>query len=176
MSRGSPELTAARREEIIAACAELNETMSFREITIKEIGAATSFTRTSIYNYFETKEEIFLALLQKEYELWVEAMDAVMADQDAMTVDELAQTIAELLNFDLQPTYMPGRPQEVKLATCSADKARKLLGYQTQYTLRQGLQEMIDYIKDRGAKKFRYHLDLEIVNEKTPKTWSKRLF
>ncbi len=52
MSRGSPKLTAARKEEIIAACAKLYETMSFREITIKEIGAATSFTRTSIYNYF----------------------------------------------------------------------------------------------------------------------------
>ena len=37
MSRGSPELTAARKEEMIFACAELNETMSFREITIKEI-------------------------------------------------------------------------------------------------------------------------------------------
>ena len=96
MSRGSPELTAARREEIIAACAELNETMSFREITIKEIGAATSFTRTSIYNYFETKEEIFLALLQKEYELWVEAMDAVMAERAAMTRDELVQAIARI--------------------------------------------------------------------------------
>jgi len=42
MSRGSPALTAARKEEIITACAELNETMSFKEITIKEIGAATS--------------------------------------------------------------------------------------------------------------------------------------
>ena len=97
MSRGSPALTAARKEEIIEACARLYETMSFKEITIKEIGAATSFTRTSIYNYFETKEEIFLALLQKEYELWVEAMDAVMADQSAMTRDELAQTIARTL-------------------------------------------------------------------------------
>ena len=67
MPRGSAALTAARKEEIIQACAKLNETMSFKEITIKEIGAATSFTRTSIYNYFETKEEIFLALLQKEY-------------------------------------------------------------------------------------------------------------
>ena len=68
MSRGSQALTAARKEEIIEACARLYETMSFKEITIKEIGAATSFTRTSIYNYFETKEEIFLALLQREYE------------------------------------------------------------------------------------------------------------
>ena len=43
MPRGSPELTTARREENIAACAALYENMSF-----KEIGAATSFTRTSI--------------------------------------------------------------------------------------------------------------------------------
>ena len=84
MSRGSPALTAARKEEIIEACARLYETMSFKEITIKEIGAATSFTRTSIYNYFETKEEIFLALLQREYELWVDVMNAVMADRASM--------------------------------------------------------------------------------------------
>ena len=97
MSRASPALAAAREQEIIDACAHLYETMSFREITIKEIGAATSFTRTSIYNYFETKEEIFLALLQKEYELWVEAMDAVMAERDQMTRAELAQAIARTL-------------------------------------------------------------------------------
>ena len=88
MSRGSPALTAARKEEIIEACARLYETMSFKEITIKEIGAATSFTRTSIYNYFETKEEIFLALLQREYELWVDTMNAVMAEKVSMTRDD----------------------------------------------------------------------------------------
>ena len=127
MSRGSAELTAARKEEIIQACAELNETMSFREITIKEIGAATSFTRTSIYNYFETKEELFLALLQKEYELWVEAMDAVMADRAAMTLDELAQTIARSLTdrprllrllsmnlYDMEANSRPERLTEFK--------------------------------------------------------------
>ena len=70
MLKGSKELTASRKEEIIKACEELYKTMSFKEITIKEIGNATSFTRTSIYNYFQTKEEIFLALLQREYERW----------------------------------------------------------------------------------------------------------
>ena len=129
MSRGSPALTAARKEEIIEACARLYETMSFREITIKEIGAATSFTRTSIYNYFETKEEIFLALLQKEYELWVEAMDAVMANQVAMTLDELAQTLARTLTdrprllrllsmnlYDMEAHSRPERLVEFKVA------------------------------------------------------------
>ena len=70
MPKGSKELTVSRKEEIITACEELYKTMSFKEITIKEIGNATSFTLTSIYNYFQTKEEIFLALLQREYELW----------------------------------------------------------------------------------------------------------
>ena len=68
MPKGSAELTNSRREEIIAACRKLFQSMSYKEITIKEIAEETSFTRPSIYNYFETKEEIFLALFQKEYE------------------------------------------------------------------------------------------------------------
>ena len=63
MPKGSEELTNARKEEIIDACAALYETVGFKDITIREIGERTSFTRTSIYNYFQTKEEIFLALL-----------------------------------------------------------------------------------------------------------------
>lgn len=97
-------------------------------------------------------------------------------DEEFVSINYLAETLADILEFDLNPVYMPGRPQEVKLATCSADKARRLLGYHTEYTLRQGLEEMVDYIKKRGAKKFRYHLDLEIVNEMTPKTWKNKLF
>lgn len=96
-------------------------------------------------------------------------------DEEFVTINELSKTIAELMNFDLKPVYMPGRPQEVKLATCSADKARKLLGYKTKYPLKQGLKEMVDWIKKRGAKPFKYHIDLEIVNDKTPKTWKDKL-
>ena len=75
MPKGSAELTNARREEILAACRKLYETMSFKDITLKEIGQQTSFTRTSIYNYFETKEEIFLALFQREYEQFARELD-----------------------------------------------------------------------------------------------------
>ena len=50
MFKGTPELIAQRREEIINACEQLYQTMNFKDITLKEIGAATSFNRTSIYN------------------------------------------------------------------------------------------------------------------------------
>jgi AcrR family transcriptional regulator len=62
MIKGTPELIATRREEIINACQRLYQSMSFKEITLKEIGAETSFSRPTIYNYFRTKEEIFPAL------------------------------------------------------------------------------------------------------------------
>lgn len=97
-------------------------------------------------------------------------------DEEFITINELAETIADILNFKLDPVYMPGRPLEVKYATCSANKARELLDYETQYTLRDGLEEMVNYINSRGIKPFRYHLDLEIRNEKTPQTWLKKLF
>lgn len=97
MPKGSEELTAARKEEIITACAELYKTMSFKDITIKEIGNATTFTRTSIYNYFQTKEEIFLALLQREYELWICRLKQIQEEHEKMTRPEFADALAHSL-------------------------------------------------------------------------------
>lgn len=97
MPKGSAERTQSRKEEIVQACACLYETMSFREITLKEIGEKTTFTRTSIYNYFHTKEEIFLALLQREHEAWIEDLTAIPEHHPARTAEEFAEDLAHTL-------------------------------------------------------------------------------
>ena len=97
MPKGSPELTSARKEAIISACRKLYETMSFKDITLKEIGKQTSFTRTSIYNYFETKEEIFLALFAEEYELFAEDLDRLLEQREMLSPDELSSELAHAL-------------------------------------------------------------------------------
>ena len=97
-------------------------------------------------------------------------------DEEFITINELAEKIANQLKVNLNPRYMRGRPQEVIEATCSADKARKLLNYKTKTSLDDGISKMIEYIKNKGAKKFRYHLDIEIINSKTPDTWKKKIF
>ena len=84
----------ARRESIIDACAKLYETMSFKDITLKEVGKVTTFNRTAIYNYFNTKEEIFLALMQREYELWVADLNGMMAEHDSLSREGLADALA----------------------------------------------------------------------------------
>lgn len=97
-------------------------------------------------------------------------------DDEFVTINELAEITARLLDFPLEINYTRGRPQEVLLANCSADKARKLLGYNPKIKLEAGMQQMIDWIRERGVRPFKYHMDLEIVNERTPETWSKKLF
>ena len=97
MRKGTPEQIAQRREEIINACEQLYQTMSFREITLKEIGKITSFSRPTIYNYFETKEEIFLALFKREYDRWNEQLTEIHDQNDRLTKAQLADTIAQSL-------------------------------------------------------------------------------
>ena len=97
MPKVSEEFLLARREEILDACAKLYENMSFKDITLKEIGNITSFNRTAIYNYFNSKEEIFLALMQREYECWSAEVDGLVQDHEQMTRDEIAQALSHLL-------------------------------------------------------------------------------
>lgn len=98
MPAGSIKRTNARKEEIINACEKLYRTMSFKEITIKEIGNVTSFSRTSIYNYYETKEEIFLALLKREYDTWVLNLKEIIEKNNKMNNEQIAKAIAHSLD------------------------------------------------------------------------------
>lgn len=89
------ELMDQRKKEIVAACAKLYETKSFKEINVKNIGELTSVSRTSIYNYFETKEEIFLELLKNEYALWNYDLKLIIANNQTLTKEKFASLLSE---------------------------------------------------------------------------------
>ena len=106
MRKGTPEEIARKREEIVDACEQLYQTTSFKEITLKEISKITSFSRPTIYNYFETKEEIFLALFKREYDRWNEDLQSINEENERLTKAQLAEKIAQAL---------AERPQLLKL-------------------------------------------------------------
>ncbi len=97
-------------------------------------------------------------------------------DERPVTVLELAEILGELLSFPLQPQFVDARPREVKHALCSSGKIRERFGYRTTIDLEHSLLKLIDYVRQRGVRSFSYHLDLEILSELTPRTWSHRLF
>lgn len=97
-------------------------------------------------------------------------------DEETITINELFKLISNKLQFNQEPRYFPERPNEVKYATCSSDKARKLLDYATTVSLEKSIEKVIDFVKKNGPKKFKYTYLLEIENEVTPETWKKKLF
>ena len=97
-------------------------------------------------------------------------------DGEFVTIRQLAEKIATIVGLDFHPVAMAERPQEVRLANCSADKARRLLGYEAHVSLEDGLGQLVSWIRKRGPMPFEYHLGIEIPSDKMPTTWSKRLF
>ena len=97
MFKGTPEIIAQRREEIVGACEQLYQTMSFKDITLKEISSVTSFSRPTIYNYFQTKEEIFLALFEREYDRWNADLETILNSYQQYSREQLSDHIARSL-------------------------------------------------------------------------------
>ena len=158
MSRGSAQLTEARKEEIIAACAALYEEKGFKDTTIKDIGEAITLTRTGIYIYFETKEEIFLALLGREYDAWVSEMHEIMARKTAMTRNDVAEVLAGTLTN--HPRLL--RLLSMNLYEMEANsRLERLVEFKKSFgasleTVDQLLQQYIPDINEDQRRKFIY--------------------
>ena len=95
-------------------------------------------------------------------------------DEEFVTVNKIAEICSNITGSNLKPIYKKDRPREVKDATCSADKARKLLNYETKTDLKTGIFNTFNYIKKRGPKPFSYYINLEIKNDLTPESWTKK--
>ena len=158
MPRASEELTNQRREEIINACASLYETVSFKDITIRDIGERTSFTRTSIYNYFQTKEEIFLALLEREYESWGRDLEDMARSHEHMSADEFA---------DLLSATLENRGTMLKLLSMNLydmegnSRMECLVAFKKAYANALGrvsycLEKFFPYMNEEDKRKFLY--------------------
>ena len=80
------------------------------------------------------------------------------------------------LQYNEPAQYVKDRPNEVKHAICSSDKARKYLNYRTSVSLSDAIDKVINYIKSKGPRKFEYNYNLEIDNKLTPKSWKNKEF
>ena len=86
-----------RKEEVINACEKLYLKLDFKDINIKLISSEISVGRTSIYNYFQTKEEIFLALLEREYLKWNEDLSTLLNQNEKLSKETFIDKITDSL-------------------------------------------------------------------------------
>ena len=94
--------------------------------------------------------------------------------ENEITINELFRKISNQLKFNQEPLYKSERVNEVKNAICSSSFSEKLLNYKSNQNIDGIISKMIDFIKAKGPKEFSYNYQIEINNDLTPDTWSKR--
>jgi len=96
------------------------------------------------------------------------------ADKDH-SINELYNTLIKVTGFNPGKKYLLPRPQEVKYAFSSQEKAKRMLAFKDKTSLEQGLSKMWQWAKERGVQKQKY-IDIALPTESLPKTWKNRLF
>lgn len=91
------------------------------------------------------------------------------------SINHLAHTVLRAFASDLEPTYFPDRPREVKHAYCTNDKATALLGYKTSVSLEEGIKKMTEWARTQGPQEFKYLDNLELEGKNIPLTWKQKL-
>lgn len=96
-------------------------------------------------------------------------------DHNEISIKNLAYKVITICNKPIKNLeFYPDRPTEVKNAYCSSAKIKKEFNYNAEVAIDTTLKEMVEWIKPR-VKEFEYHLPIELITDKTPKTWTNKL-
>lgn len=93
----SKRIEEDRTREIVDACERLYAATGFHAVSLRDIARETSMSRPSVYNYFRTKEEIFLALFAREYDRWNASLSRLLARPGALDAAAFAAALARTL-------------------------------------------------------------------------------
>ena len=87
-----PEQITLRREQLLAAAAELFDAQGPAGAGLNAIAARAGFTKSNVYRYFESREQVLLEMFREEFVKLVDAMvDAIGVAAD---VPALAKAIS----------------------------------------------------------------------------------
>lgn len=70
------------------------------------------------------------------------------------TINELYFNLKELLGSDVNPTYRESRKGDVKDSLADISKAKAFLGYNPQFSIRQGLNETLQWFKENYGSSY----------------------
>ena len=95
-------------------------------------------------------------------------------DTGDVNILQLCHMVSNEMGYKGPPIHYPGRPAEVHHANCSGELSRGLFGYKPKTSLQQGIHLMAEWMREVGPKEFDYKLPIEILTDKTPKTWAQQ--
>ena len=97
-----------------------------------------------------------------------------LGSEDHVTINKACELVLEVMESSLKPEHYPSRPNEVKLAWCTVEKSKQLLGYETKTPLREGIEKLAEWAKKQGPQEVVYRDSYEI-EKNMPIVWKKCL-
>ena len=79
----TPEQQTARREEIIAVALRLIEENGFPKTSMREIAVSANMGKSSLYDFFKTKDEIVVYAVEKEIEETIQKVQRIIAEESS---------------------------------------------------------------------------------------------
>jgi AcrR family transcriptional regulator len=120
---------SARREAILAVVTESLDSRPLSGVTMAEIAQRCGLAKGTLYLYYETKEELFLATLQSELSAWYDAITGEVQGRGTIDARSFAGIVVSTLAqrralSDLLPQLRPILEQPT-LPRKTADRFRE---------------------------------------------------
>jgi AcrR family transcriptional regulator len=87
-----------RRDAILDAALALWGEQTFGSFAMSDLAARSGLAKGTLYLYFATKEELFLALLERELVAWFDTLDAALTAHDAWDAPRVGALLSETLD------------------------------------------------------------------------------
>lgn len=84
-----------RRADILNAAENLWAATPYADLSMNEVAHAARLAKGTLYLYFDTKEELFLALVDGHLEAWMDRAAQMMAERRPCTPSQLADVLLE---------------------------------------------------------------------------------
>ena len=98
-----PEERTIRRDALLAAAAQLFDEAGPQGAGLNAIAARAGFTKSNVYRYFESREEVLLSLFLAEMEAFVPALDLALTG--VAPGDIAAIAAATVATFEARPRF-----------------------------------------------------------------------
>lgn len=87
----SDEQKEQRIQEIVSATERLYKKFSYEELTFVQIAKEAGFTRSNLYKYFKSKDEIFLEFIKYDSKILAKDLSEEFGNNEVYTIDEFAE-------------------------------------------------------------------------------------
>lgn len=119
-----------KKHEILNASIRLFATKGFDKTTLDEIAAAAEFGKGTIYNYFSSKEEIFVAIMEyitgKYFSMLANKMNTTVTLKDL--IRSMTETIYEYYSKNPEQFVLMQRIRNLSLSFNPVEKSKTLRG------------------------------------------------